>query len=305
MEQTTETIIHKDGVKTVVYCLKTKQEPLASILILHGMAEHHKRYDTFADYLVAQGFDVYIYNHRGHGTEKSINELGFISPNNGHTLLINDGIDILNYIKEKGRCNKLFLLGHSMGSLVSRCIIQSYGQLHGVILSGTTYPPKLILRFGILLASIIKKTHGPQHPSKLIDQIIFGSKPYKTIRKRTSFDWLTRNDSVVNNYINDPYCGFLCSASFYHDLMSLTLQASTSKLINKTHKKLPIFLIAGETDPVGNMGREVNTLYDHYKKWNYKDITMKLYPECRHELLQELNAGEVMNDISIWLKNKL
>ncbi|MDF2802151.1 MAG: hypothetical protein K0S61_2054 [Anaerocolumna sp.] len=302
MSQIPETIIHKDGVKTILHCFYTNQEPIASVLILHGMAEHYKRYDNFVNHLLEQGFDVYLYNHRGHGTDTPTKDLGYISPKNGHSILIKDGIDTLNVIRKNGRCNKLFLFGHSMGSLVSRCIIQSYDDLDGVILCGTTYPSKFKLLPGILLANIIKKIHGPNHSSPLLDQIIFGSKHYKALRKRTIYDWLTRNSSIVDAYIHDPYCGFLCSASFYQDLLKLTLLASTPKLIKRTSKKLPLYLISGDEDPVGSMGKEVNTLYKHFKGWKYKNVTMKLYPECRHELLQELNADEIMNDISLWIK---
>lgn len=302
MRQAADTIVHTDGTKTALYCFKTEHEPVASIVILHGMAEHHKRYQTFADYLLEQGFDVYLYDHRGHGTDKMTKELGYISPKGGYLLLINDGINIFNFIRKNGRCNKLFLFGHSMGSLVSRCIIQSYEHLDGVILSGTTYPSKLKLLPGIFLAAVIKKIYGPRHPSMLMDRIIFGSKHYKKLRKRTAYDWLTRNNPIVGAYIHDPYCGFLCSISFYQDLLRLSLLAGTPRTMKKTPKKLPIFIISGDMDPVGNMGKEVTSLYKHYKKWNYENVTMKLYPECRHELLQELNANEIMSDILSWIK---
>lgn len=302
MSQTAETIVHKDGVKTTLYCYKTNQEPLASILILHGMAEHYKRYEVFANYLLEKGYDVYLYNHRGHGTDKITKDLGYISPKNGHRLLIEDGITALDFIKRNSRCNRLFLFGHSMGSLISRCIIQSYEGLEGVILCGTTYPSKMKLLPGIILTAIVKNFYGPKHPSPFFNQLIFGSKYYKALRKRTAFDWLTRNNPVVGAYIHDPYCGFVCSVSFYQDLLKLTRLASMPGPIKKSNKKLPIFLISGKDDPVGSMGKEVTTLYKKYKKWNYEDITLKLYPDCRHELLNELNANDIMNDIFFWLK---
>lgn len=303
MSQTAETIIHKDGVETTLYCFKTKQEPIASILILHGMAEHYKRYDVFVTYLLDKGFDVYQYNHRGHGTDINTKDLGYVSAKNGHKLMIGDGITVLNFIKKNARCRRLFLFGHSMGSLISRCIIQAYEDLDGVILCGTTYPSKIKLLPGILLTDIIKIFHGPKHLSTFIDHLIFGSSHYNSLRKRTAFDWLTRNNSIVGAYIHDPYCGFICSVSFYQDLLKLTLQASTTSRIKKTTKKLPLLLIAGKEDPVGSMGKEVANLYDHFKHWKFEDVTMKLYDDCRHELLQELNANDIMNDISLWIKN--
>lgn len=303
MNQFEKNIIHKDGVKTELYCFQENPSPLASILILHGMAEHHTRYYPFIEHLVKEGFDVYIYNHRGHGSNRPAEELGYISPRNGHLLLIQDGIDILKYIRKNGRCNKLYLFGHSMGSLVSRCIIQSYHDLNGVILTGSTLPAKLKIYSGLLLTSLIKAIYGPTHPSKLMNKLLFGAKPYKMTNTRTPFDWLTCNKEVVDAYISDPYCGFLCSISFYKDLLNLSYQSGSPKRMKMTAKDLPIYILSGEKDPVGNMGKEIKHLYDRYLKWNYKDITMKLYPNCRHELLQELNSKEVMEDISSWLKS--
>ncbi|MFV0343918.1 MAG: alpha/beta fold hydrolase [Anaerocolumna sp.] len=305
MIHTTELIIQKDGAKTLLQCYKTNAEPISSILILHGMAEHYKRYDAFVTYLLDQGLDVYIYNHRGHGTDKHTRELGYIAPKDGYKLLISDGITILNYIKKNKRTGKLFLLGHSMGSLVSRCIIQSYHDLDGVILCGTTYPSKLKLVPGILLTTLVKARYGPNHPSSFIDGIIFGSKDYKTLQKRTSFDWLTRNNHVVGAYIHDPYCGFVCSTSFYQDLLKLTLSASTTKMVKRTPRKLPLYLIAGKDDPVGGMGKEINKLYTQLKRCKFENVIKKLYPDCRHELLQELNASEIMHDISHWIKKTI
>lgn len=302
MNHVVETIQHKDLIKTALYCYRTEQEPIGSILILHGMAEHHKRYESFMKQLVAQGYDVFLYDHRGHGVDKLTKELGYISPSGGHMLLIWDGIDVLNHIKKNSRSKKIFLFGHSMGSLVSRCIIQSYDLLEGVILCGTTYPSRFKLLPGILLTTLLKKIQGPKYPSLFLDQLIFGTKHYKKLRKRTTFDWLTRSNPAVGAYIHDPYCGFICSVSFYQDLLKLTLHASTSSRIIMTKKQLPIFLISGEEDPVGGMGREVNTLFKHLKKWGFDHVTMKLYPQCRHELLQELERNEIIDDIITWLK---
>ena len=132
-------IKQKDGfiTKLTQYVCPTK--PKASILILHGMAEHQKRYLSFAEYLVGSGYDVYSYDHRGHGTDKKMSDVGFIASEDGYQLVIQDAIKVSEFIAENNRSNKFFLLGHSMGSIISRNVLQTYDKYTGVILSGSPH----------------------------------------------------------------------------------------------------------------------------------------------------------------------
>jgi alpha-beta hydrolase superfamily lysophospholipase len=189
-----------------------------------------------------------------------------------------------------------------MGSLITRNVIQQYDELDGVILCGTTHPPKLKIKPGLALAAINQFLFGPTHRSKFMNNVMFGGKAYTRLISRTSFDWLSRNNPAVGAYIHDPYCGFICTISFYQDLLMLASNASTSFFMKKTKNTLPILVISGEQDPVCNYGKEVNRLLSLYHKWGYTRVTGKLYPECRHELLQELNADEIMKDILAWMK---
>lgn len=199
----------------------------------------------------------------------------------------------------------MILMGHSMGSLIARNVIQHYDKIDGVILCGTTHPLKLKTRSGLLLASLNRSVYGPSHRSNFFNNMLFGGKAYRRLITRTSFDWLTRNNPAVGAYIHDPYCGYLCTISFYHDLLMLALTASSASQMKKTRNTLPILVISGEQDPVGGYGKEVKHMLALYNKWGYKRITGKLYPECRHELLQELNADEIMMDICSWIEKQL
>ncbi len=297
----TDTIIQKDGHKTILYHFYSMEEPKGSIIILHGMAEHHKRYYTFAKYLNTQGIDVYLYDHRGHGTDNILKELGYFDESKGYKKVVDDALEVIQFVRKNKRSNKLFLMGHSMGSLIARNVIQQFDEMDGVILCGSTHPLRLKTNFGLLLSSLIKLIYGPKHLSPLFNNIMFGGKAYTKIIKRTSFDWLSRNNPAVGAYIHDPYCGFICTVSFYHDLLKLVSFATTPSLIKRTRKSLPILIISGDHDPVGNSGKEINHLSSIYKKWGYNKVTSKLYADCRHELLQELNSDEVMKDINLWL----
>jgi len=192
-------------------------------------------------------------------------------------------------------------MGHSMGSIIARNVIQQFDEMDGVILCGSTHPSKMKIKSGLLLASLIKLFNGPKHRSPFFNNVMFGGKSYSKIITRTSFDWLSRNNTSVGAYIHDPYCGFICTISFYHDLLKLASLATTSSLMKRTRNNLPILIISGDHDPVGGSGKEINHLTSIYKKWGYNRITTKLYVDCRHELLQELNSDEVMKDILTWI----
>ncbi len=298
-------IKQKDGYITKLTHFSCSKRPKASILILHGMAEHQKRYYVFAQYLVEQGFDVYIYDHRGHGTDKKLSELGFFAPSRGYQHVVDDAINISNYIEHNNRCSKFFLFGHSMGSFIARNIIQVYDKYNGVILMGTAFTPKLLIRAGLIVADLICKFKGPKHISPYLSNLLFGSKRYTKLSDRTAYDWLTRSHTVVGAYIHDPYCGFTCTASFYHDLLKLIGNSSKKSLIRQTKKELPIYVVSGEKDPVGGYGREIKKLLSVYKKSGFTNVSSKLYPECRHELLNELNNDEVYSDIIQWISKRI
>jgi alpha-beta hydrolase superfamily lysophospholipase len=294
-------LTQKDGYKTKLYHFQCKDEIKGSILIIHGMTEHHKRYIPFAKFLNDCGIDVYIYDHRGHGTDTSTKDLGYIHDQNGHNLLVNDAHFVIQYVNANKRSKKLILMGHSMGSLVLRNVIQEYDKVNGVIICGTTFPNKIETTSGLILSSLIQLRYGGKHLSPFFNNVLFGRKTYTNLIKQTDFDWLSRNSTEIDTYINDPYCGFICSISFYRGLLKLAYHASTKSRMKRTRKNLPMFIISGSKDPVGNYGKEVKRLISFYKKADYNNITYKLYKDCRHELLFELNSQEVMEDISNWM----
>lgn len=294
-----------DGYITKLSLYESPMKKGASILILHGMAEHQDRYQHFVDYLNRSGYDVYIYDHRGHGKERRLFELGYIASENGHQLVVSDVITITEYIK-RNHCNdKLFLLGHSMGSLIARNVIQSYDQYDGIILTGTMFPPKLMVRCALGLAIISKKFKGAKKLSPFLNNLLFGNKYYSSLSSRTVFDWLTRSNPIVGAYIHDPYCGFICTTSFYQDLLTLTLNSSRSNLILKTRKDIPLFLLSGEKDAVSSYGKEIKKYLAVLKDLEFTNVNSRLYKNCRHEILNELNREEIYSDLSAWVSDHL
>ncbi len=296
------TLTQKDKYKTVIYPHFTdSKEVRGSVVILHGMAEHHDRYNEFADYLASHGYDVFLYDHRGHGKDKKYEELGHFAEDNGYRLVISDAIAVLAYIQNNNRGDKLILLGHSMGSLIARCVIAEYDDIDGAVILGTAQEKALRTSFGTFLASAIKLLKGPTYRSPFLANTTTGYKSFSRISNRTKYDWLTRDNSLVGAYINDPYCGYLCTASFYYALIKIPGIASSPKTIRSPRRDLPILVMSGMHDPVGNYGEGVSKYYSLLQKYGYANSQCILYDECRHELLNELNKTEVMADILKWI----
>lgn len=283
----------KDGFISSVTLFRSTVSPTASILVLHGMAEHCGRYRRFASALNAAGIDVYLYNHRGHGSSTNGAHSGHIADNNGAALLIGDALHIADKISGIKRTDSLFLFGHSMGSLVARNVIQYKDDFEGVILAGTTCPSFLKNCAGLLAAQIVKMISGSTHRSVFLDHLIFGGRKYTSLCKNTSFDWLTTVQDEVSKYMDDEKCGFICSCAFYQDLLTLSLLASRKRRIKRTKTSLPILFLSGADDPVGGYGKEVRRLVHIYRTLGFQNITAKLYPNARHELLHEKNSAEV------------
>ncbi|MBW1898606.1 MAG: lysophospholipase [Deltaproteobacteria bacterium] len=284
-----------------------EKEMKAVVQLSHGMAEHGRRYERFAGELTGSGYGVYINDHRGHGkTAGSVEALGFFADENGWNLVVEDMHQLTGIIKENHPDLPVFLLGHSMGSFLSRNYIYLYGnKLKGVLLSGTAGDPGLLGAIGILLAKRECKKKGKKTKSPLLDKLSFGSfnKAFKPAR--TDFDWLSRDDKEVDKYIDDPYCGEVFTAGFYLDLLGGIKAINLKSNTNLVPKDLPMFLFAGDMDPVGKNSKGVKQIFKAYEKAGILDVSCKLYNEGRHEMLNETNREEVFSDIIKWLNNHM
>jgi alpha-beta hydrolase superfamily lysophospholipase len=274
------------------------------VQISHGMAEHAMRYADFADFLTNNGFVVFANDHRGHGkTAGNLHNVGFIGNKNGWDNIIADLKFLCEYAKEKHPSKPFFLLGHSMGSFLARkFVLDKNIKLDGAIFSATGGNPGLLGNIGILLTKFIMLFYPKNTPSKLLDKMSFGAFNNAFKPNRTKFDWLSKDNEQVDKYIQDPYCGGIFSIGFFYEMINGVLYVSNQKNIEKTPEDLSILLISGAKDPVGNNGKGVNEVYSKYKKAGIKDISMKLYSDGRHEMLNEINKNEVYEFILNWLK---
>lgn len=297
----------KDGTTIYAQSWSTSTEPKAIVQIAHGMAEHIDRYDEFARELVKNDFSVYGNDHRGHGKTAGTKEnLGYFADEDGFSMVVEDMHQLTLKIREVYPTAPIILFGHSMGSFLARKYIQVYGgELTGVILSGTGGDPGFLGKMGLLLAKNEAKRKGAKTPSPLLDKLAFGNfnKPFKPAR--SDFDWLSRDQEAVEKYIQDPLCGNISSAGFFQDLFEGLMSIHKPAEIRKTPKDLPIFLLSGSKDPVGNNSKGVLQVYQSYLQAGIKDITYKLYEDGRHEMLNEINKHEVYEDIINWITLKI
>ena len=295
-------LTQEDKYQTTVYSYNTDAEVKGTVVVLHGMAEHHERYVPFAKFLNANGYDVYLYDHRGHGTDKKFDELGHFADKGGDRLVTADAINVLRFAKANNRGQKLILFGHSMGSIIARNVIRQFDEIDKAVICGTAYMAPLASFFGMLVADIVKLTRGARTQSPFLSNLTTGYKDFAKISNRTAFDWLTRDNNIVGTYINDPYCGFVCTTAFYHDLIRLTYTAARPKLIKNTRRELPILVISGALDPVGGYGSGVTKYFALLQKLGFNNSDCTIYEDCRHELLNELNSDAIMNDILTWIE---
>ncbi len=279
-------------------------EPKAAILLAHGMTEHSMRYEPFAKFLNDNGINFYCHDQRGHG-KTADGKLGHLRKDLEWKLMQDDLFSIKKKLIDTQSDCPVFLMGHSMGSFLVRCAVQTQPNLFdGLIISGTGDSQGVIGKAGAMLATILCNTVGQEKPADKVQEIAFGSYNKAFPDVRTSFDWLTRDSSAVDGYIADPWCGFTCTNGFFHELLHGIQQANDTQAIGKMNKAMPVYLVSGDLDPVGNMGKGVKNVYAALQKAGMKDVTLQLYPEGRHEMLNELNKQQVMEDLLQWVMSR-
>ena len=270
--------------------------------IHHGMAEHQKRYIDFIRFLTERGIGVYMHDMAGHGESVSDPALtGWFGPADGWEGLILDFRETVRRAKEENPDRKLIVMGHSMGSFICRVYTSRYPEdgFRAAIYMGTG-GPNPAAGAGLMLSAAIGAIRGKQHRSGMIDRIAFGSYG-KRFEGRTGFDWLTRDTGIVDRYIADPLCGFPFTVQGMNDLIRVNAASNTVEWARGVPAGLPILLISGGMDPVGDYGEGVRTVERILKESGHTGVTVKLYPDDRHEVLNELNRDEVMNDIAGWI----
>lgn len=283
-----------------------KYEPIerciGHIHILHGMAEHSGRYEKFARELCACGYVVTTHDHRGHGKTAMRNgRLGFFAEENGFARVVEDVHEIVRVMHAPYTDVPFILFGHSMGSFIARRFIQLHGDVvDRVILCGAGAVSTLHI-VGHYVALALARQFGKDVESPLLNDLSFGNFNKQVPSPKTAYDWLCSVDSEVQKYINDPYCGFIPTNQFFADLTKGFMELNQKKEIEKIKKNLPILLISGSKDPVGEQGAGVYRVAEQYHAAGIEDITVYLFEDKRHEILNEDNQQMVYQVLLRWL----
>ena len=287
-----------DGTVLQCYLWDNVRNAKGVVQISHGMAEHARRYDDFANYLNQNGFIVFADDHRAHGmtsTKQSAKGVKGYHKGNIYFDTVQDECAITKMLKDRYNLPVIYL-GHSYGSMVGQRYIEECKDYTGAVLSGSAMMKGAILSTGAAVANLQYKTIGGEKTGKLLDKLSFGNynKPFKA--DKIPFAWLSRDKEQVKKYILDEQCGNVMSIAFFKFFLCGLKESYKKENLAKIDVNKPIAIFSGDKDPVGGNGKLVNKLYDQYKNLGVKDLSLKLYPDARHEILNEVNRGEVYAD---------
>jgi alpha-beta hydrolase superfamily lysophospholipase len=288
-----------DSHKIHVRAWKPAGEPVGVIQLLHGLGEHIRRYERFARAAVERGYAVFGHDHRGHGLSEG--ERGFFADENGWHKVVEDVRVVTDNIREAHASKPVFLVAHSMGSFIGETFAMHYGaRLQGLLLSGSSWPQRIQLLPGRLLAKLESLRVGKRGNSALINALGFSAfnRPFRPVR--TEMDWLSRDENEVDKYIDDPLCGGPFTCGLWLDFLGGLYELGSDHALNRIPADLPILITGGSADPVGGE-RGMTRLAMHYMQTLHQRVKLKIYPDGRHEMLNEINRDEVMADWLDWI----
>lgn len=292
-----------------VICRIPDSEPKAVIQIIHGMVEYIERYEDFAKFLTDQGYVVFGHDHLGHGQSvTSIENWGYVADSRPADALIRDIHRVRSAAQSLYPDLPYYMLGHSMGSYLLRRYLSLKAEgLKGAIIVGTGQENDVTTTAGLSMISAMAKAKGWHHRSLKIRDMTYTA-PYKIydlngIDKSNS--WICSDPEIMEKYYSDPRCTFTFTLKGYEALLATVRYVNQKRNINKIPKDLPILLVSGELDPVGNLGKGVKYVYNKYVEAGIKDIECHLFPDMRHEILNEPAHSEVYSFIQDWINRTL
>lgn len=278
-----------------------QQQPKAVVQLIHGIAEHIARYDAFAQFLTQHGFVVAADDHMGHGGSVTNGLTGYFS--GGWMTAVADEKLLHDHMHTQYPDLPYYILGHSMGSFLLRTYLYTYPDaVDKAIISGTGWEDPIKVKLGLLVCKLAQAHSDETKTSELVTKLLFGSynKPFAPVTSPNA--WICSDEDVVAAYDADPLCGFAPTIGLARDMLSGIQMNEQSDNLAKMPMQLPVMFVSGSQDPVGGMAKGVLRCIDAFKRAGLRDVTIKLYPDGRHEMLNERNKDEVYQDILTWLE---
>ena len=295
------------GAELNLYVKHAQAKPRAVVQINHGLAEHAARYARFADYLAPRGFQVYAHDHRGHGATKAPDApLGKFADSGGIAKVIADVDAVHDLIAAEHPGLPVIVFGHSLGASIALNFVLRHSQrVHAAAIWNGNFSQGLLGQLAQLILGWERMRLGSDVPSRLLPKLTFQAWGKAVPNHRTLFDWLSRDPVEVDKYVADPLCGWDASISMWRDVVTMAQHAGKDSSFATVRRDLPVNLIGGEKDPASDYGKAVHHLAKRMRAMGFSNLVSKVYPDTRHESLNEINRDAVMNDFAAWADSVL
>lgn len=290
-----------DGHEIHVQSWGPDANPVAVIQLLHGLGEHIARYARFAEAAAGRGFALVGHDHRGHGPHSD--DLGYFAGKDGWSKVAGDVGTVNDWIRDHYPDRPVVMLGHSMGSFIAQAFAMHYGdRLKGMLLSAATWPSRIELLPGRVIAFVEGWRLSPAAQSPLLQKLFFGKFNRRFKPNRTESDWLSRDKAEVDKYIADPLCGGPFSCRLWQDFLAGLWELGSDAALNRIPSGLPVLISGGAADPVGG-DKGMSKLLLRYAQTGHGRVKIKMYPDGRHEMLNDINRDQVSSDWLDWIAN--
>ena len=302
-----KSFLSANGIDNVKYYIRRPDGEIKAVVqVIHGMCDSFSKYEELAEYLCSKGFAVIGHDQLGHGaTAAEEEDLGYFAPEHGWIYLVKDARTVTLKAYEEFENLPVFILGHSMGSLVARAYMSRWScDIAGAILLGTVgrHTPA---DAGIMLTDSVIAIHGDRYRSKKLCKLLLGLGSLKIADRKTEWDWLSTDESVVSAHTADKWSNFTFTASAFRDLFMLVSYNSSRKWYSKVRRNIPILLMGGSEDPVCSYGKAITDIFNGLCRRGFTDVEAKICSGCRHELIHEYNKEKTFDDIADWISKRI
>lgn len=297
------TLVSPTGAALNLYLKRAEGRPRAVVQINHGLAEHAARYARFAGFLSRHGCHAYAHDHRGHGQTRAPDApQGRFGSEKGSDKVITDVAAIHDLITANHPGLPVIVFGHSMGGLIAlNFVLRHSARIHAAAIWNANFTTGLAGHAALAILAWERFRLGSDVPSLLLPRLTFGAWGRKIANHRTQFDWLSRDPAEVDKYIADPLCGWPASISLWRDLFGFIFYGADDANFVAVLKTLPFNLVGGERDPATDGGKAVMQLTARMRRMGFSNLVSTIYPQTRHESLNDINRDQVMADFAAWL----